>query len=111
MQDGRFKLPRTLPLRGVLVEEMRNFKVKINTSTAHDIYEAWREGDHDDLVLAVALPLWTAETFLKPRARRRRVQEPESVPSYVQSSHARELSEVAPAGYVPLSGTPISPRV
>ena len=66
-----------------------------------------REGDQDDLVLAVALPLWTSETFLKPRARRRRVQEPELVPSYVHSSYARDLSTVAPAGYTLLPRTPI----
>lgn len=33
------------------------FKVKISTS-GHDSYEAWREGDHDDLVLAALLALW-----------------------------------------------------
>jgi len=31
--------------------------VKI-TAKAHDIYEPWREGIHDDLVLAVALACW-----------------------------------------------------
>ncbi len=28
---------------------------------AHDSYGAWREGTHDDLVLAVALALWAGE--------------------------------------------------
>jgi hypothetical protein len=32
----------------------------VNISTAHDSYEAWREGDHDDLVLATALACWRA---------------------------------------------------
>ncbi len=38
--------------------------MKINISTAHDSYEAWREGDHDDLVLAVAMACWAGERFL-----------------------------------------------
>jgi hypothetical protein len=38
--------------------------VKINISTAHDSYEAWREGDHDDLVLSVALARWAGERFM-----------------------------------------------
>ena len=36
-------------------------RLKINLETAHDSYGAWREGTHDDLVLAVALALWTAQ--------------------------------------------------
>ena len=43
-----------------LKKELLNFRVKINISTSHDSYEAWREGDHDDLVLAVALACWRA---------------------------------------------------
>lgn len=34
--------------------------MKVNVSTGHDSYEAWREGDHDDLVLAAALAAWKA---------------------------------------------------
>jgi hypothetical protein len=36
--------------------------------TAHDSYEHWREGDHDDLVLAAALACWW------PRIRRGRTK-------------------------------------
>ena len=43
-----------------LERELQNFQVKINLDTAHDSYGAWREGSHDDLVLAVALALWFA---------------------------------------------------
>ena len=32
--------------------------MKINVATGHDSYEAWREGDHDDLVLSLALAVW-----------------------------------------------------
>lgn len=33
------------------------------TKTAHDSYEAWREGDHDDLVIAVAMACWIIEYY------------------------------------------------
>ncbi len=61
LQSGRLKVASDLKLAKVLVDEMLNFKVKINVKTAHDSYEAWREGIHDDLVLAVALACWYAE--------------------------------------------------
>jgi hypothetical protein len=49
----------------MLVREIQNFQVKINLETAHDSYGAWREGTHDDLVLAVALALWVAESSIE----------------------------------------------
>ena len=58
LQSGRLKFAARLPFRDVLERELQNFKVKINVSTGHDSYEAWREGDHDDLVLALALAVW-----------------------------------------------------
>jgi hypothetical protein len=42
-----------------------NFKLKINITTGHDSYEAWREGEHDDLVLAAALAVWAADKRTK----------------------------------------------
>ena len=51
-----------VPLRPVLVREMQNFTVKINPQTAHDSYGAWRENEHDDLVYALAMAAWQAET-------------------------------------------------
>jgi hypothetical protein len=51
------KVARNLPEAELLARELLNFQVKI-TATAHDTYGAWREGTHDDLVLAVALVCW-----------------------------------------------------
>jgi hypothetical protein len=65
LQNGRLKIAEGLELRETLVKELLNFRVKINISTAHDSYEAWREGDHDDLVLSVALACWAGERFLR----------------------------------------------
>jgi hypothetical protein len=41
----------------ILLDEIRNFKVKI-TERKNDTYEAWREKDHDDMVLSVAMNAW-----------------------------------------------------
>jgi hypothetical protein len=51
---------RGLKLWGVLRKELQNFRRKVNLRTAHTSYEHWREGDHDDLVLACALACWGA---------------------------------------------------
>jgi hypothetical protein len=65
MQNGQLKIAAEMPLAETLRKELLSFKVKINISTAYDSYEAWREGDHDDLVLAVALACWAGERFPK----------------------------------------------
>lgn len=65
VQAGRFKVAQELPEAKQLVDELLNFRVKINLKTAHDSYEAWREGVHDDLVLSVALACWTATEYYK----------------------------------------------
>ena len=41
---------------------MATFTTKITTS-ANETYEAWRERDHDDMVLAVALAIWLGEKY------------------------------------------------
>jgi hypothetical protein len=61
LQTERLKIAGKLKLAPTLQAEMQNFKVKINPETAHDSYSAWRESDHDDLVLAVALAAWYGE--------------------------------------------------
>jgi hypothetical protein len=57
LQTERLKIAGSLPEADTLVREMQNFQVRI-TEAANDTYGAWREGTHDDLVLAVALALW-----------------------------------------------------
>ena len=42
------------------MREMAEMPVKV-TLTGHEQYGAWREGQHDDLVLAVALACWGAK--------------------------------------------------
>ena len=61
LQQRRVRFAAGLPLVGVLTQELLNFKVTIDPRTAHDSYASWREKDHDDLVLALALACWWAE--------------------------------------------------
>ena len=60
LQTGTLKIASSLQLAEVLRQELLNFRIKINLSTGHDSYEHWREGDHDDLVLAAAMAVWSA---------------------------------------------------
>ena len=57
---GKLKIAEGLQLWGVLREELQNFRRKQNPKTSHVSFEHWREGDHDDLVLATALACWGA---------------------------------------------------
>lgn len=59
LQSERLKIAVELPDTRVLIAEMQNFKVTISTA-GHDSYSAWRENQHDDLVLAVALACWAS---------------------------------------------------
>lgn len=62
-QDKKLKVAKSLQHGQLLVEELLNFKVKINTKTGNDSFEAWRERDHDDMVLAVALAAWWLDGY------------------------------------------------
>ena len=61
LQTGRLKIAAGLSDAATLTRELLNFKVSIDPKTAHDSYSSWRESIHDDLVLAVALAVWSAE--------------------------------------------------
>ncbi len=59
LQQGRLRIARALPEAETLIRELTNYKVTIS-DTGHDSYGAWRESDHDDLVFAVGLAVWSA---------------------------------------------------
>lgn len=67
LQTDRLKIAARLPEAQTLVRELQDFEVKI-TESANDTYGAWREGTHDDLVLAVALGLWVGKKKGTPHA-------------------------------------------
>jgi hypothetical protein len=69
LQSRRLHIARSLEHAATLVKELENFRVKI-TAAARETYEAWREGQHDDLVLAAALAAWMGEETLTGSVRR-----------------------------------------
>lgn len=56
LEAGTLKVAEGLPLAGALERELKQFRAKINARGA-DTYEALRESDHDDLVVALGLAL------------------------------------------------------
>ena len=61
LQGGRLKISRKLKEAPMLIRELQHFRVKINIATGNESFEAWRERDHDDMVLATALAIWHGE--------------------------------------------------
>jgi hypothetical protein len=68
-QTKRLKIAEGLPEAKILIEELLNLQVKISLA-GHDSYGAWREGTHDDLVLAASLACWVGEKKLLPKGLR-----------------------------------------
>jgi hypothetical protein len=57
LECGELRVSAELREASVLVEELRNMRVKVSLG-GHETFEHWRSGQHDDLVLAVALACW-----------------------------------------------------
>jgi hypothetical protein len=60
--EGQLKIAEGLSLAGTLRDELLAFKPK---QAKPDDLEGWREGKDDDLVLAVATGVWSAERFMR----------------------------------------------
>ena len=65
LAERRLTFSGELELAPVLESELANFRVKI-TPSLNEQYEAWRERDHDDLVLSLGLAAFVAENVPKP---------------------------------------------
>ncbi|HOR57652.1 MAG TPA: hypothetical protein PLV82_03175 [bacterium] len=65
IQTKRVVFAKDMANVDLLQNELLNFRVKI-TKSANEIYEA-REGEHDDLVIALAMALFAGERFCKPK--------------------------------------------
>ena len=81
LQTGRLKIARGIPHARMLERELSRFRVKISPD-GHDSYAAWREADHDDLVLAVAVGCWVTEHgvdgflhYIREELERKRAEE------------------------------------
>jgi len=59
LQAGTLTIAQDQPFADVLARELAELRVKI-TASGYDRYEA-RDGEHDDLVLAVAMAVWMLE--------------------------------------------------
>jgi hypothetical protein len=60
LQQQRLRIPTQLGDTQALVDELLSFRVKLS-DTGYDRYEPASSSDHDDLLLALSLALWTAE--------------------------------------------------
>lgn len=60
-QNGNLRIAKNLPTAEALKSELAAFKMKINIATGNQTFEAWREKDHDDLVLSVSMAVWLAK--------------------------------------------------
>ena len=59
LQTDRLQFSARVPLTGLLMGELKDFRVKVSDN-GHTRFEH-REGAHDDLVLALAMAAWFAE--------------------------------------------------
>jgi hypothetical protein len=58
--NGTLKVAGDLELWPTLRQELLTFRRKVSLATGHASFEHWRESDHDDLVLAAAMAVWSA---------------------------------------------------
>jgi len=63
IETGAVKFRAGMEEAAAVKKEMAAFKVKISAA-GNDSYEAWRESDHDDMVLATSIALWVGKERL-----------------------------------------------
>ena len=63
LQTRRLQVARSLTDAAVLMKELENYRIKV-TAARNETFESWREGQHDDLALAVAMAAWLGEQAL-----------------------------------------------
>jgi hypothetical protein len=70
LQTKRLQVSRDLTEAQLLVRELQNYKPRVVLPKSDELL--WRDGAHDDLVLAVALAAWGGEHVLPHEGRRER---------------------------------------
>ena len=63
-QNGTLKVGK-LRHRGVLEEELKNYRLKQNLATGYAGFEPLRDGQHDDLLFATCLGVWAWERAIE----------------------------------------------
>ncbi len=97
MQQQRFKVAPQLPLAETLTTELANFRVKV-TKDIHEQFGAWRDGEHDDLVLSIALAIWWSEA--QQRYWKGVVASSDGLAAYAPDTQDKESGDVRDAGTV-----------
>ena len=64
LQSRRMRVAPALPDAAMLARELAAFQVKVSASSPEEM-DAWRQGTHDDLVLAVAVAAWLGEHAMR----------------------------------------------
>jgi hypothetical protein len=64
LESGRLVFAPKLKLADIARRELEKFRAKISVDTGNESFEAWRERDHDDVVLSVAMAGWAGERAL-----------------------------------------------
>jgi hypothetical protein len=59
--ERRIQFAEALDLAETAEKELRTFKAKVTPAGSEQFLADWRDGEHDDLVLAVALACWWGE--------------------------------------------------
>jgi hypothetical protein len=57
-QQRKVRIAKSVKDKETLKTELLNYRRNTNIATGNMTFEPWREGDHDDLLFAVALALW-----------------------------------------------------
>lgn len=65
LQEGRLKWPTELKLREQLESEFANYRLTISAAL-NETFDVGREGQHDDMLLAVAQACWLAKNLPEP---------------------------------------------
>lgn len=63
-EKGEVRIAGNVPEQGKFLKELMGMRVKVSAA-GRDSYGSRREGEHDDLVLAVAMACWRAKTFVQ----------------------------------------------
>jgi len=67
LERGLVRIPLGFPVGGQLTKGVRAFRLMQSTSSGNLSFEAERESDHDDLVIALALAVWFPHPWGEPR--------------------------------------------
>jgi Terminase RNaseH-like domain len=87
LQQRRLRIAPELPDTPALIDELLAYRVTISDS-GHDSYSAWRERDHDDLVIALSLAAWTAENRPPSRPGGRSFVPRARIPTRIVDGHS-----------------------